>query len=244
MNRPPVGVALAWLILIFVLPFAGAVMYLIVGERHLGKQHVARTAALDAKYEKWLKGLPKDAGVDWSNQNQGSESINRLIEATSGLSAMAGNRLELMDAAEISLRSIIADIDGARHTCYLEFYIWYEGGTADEVCAALIRAAQRGVICRVLVDALGSSKFLKSGLASRLRRHGIEVVAALPVGLLRMIFVRIDLRLHRKIVVIDGKIAYTGSLNLVDPRFFRAGGSRRAVVGRHGSDGRFRCPGA
>lgn len=221
MKRGPVGVALAWLILIFALPFAGAVIYLLVGERHLGKQRIARIAALGANYKKWLNTLPQDAGLDWSIQNQGAESIKRLVEATSGFPAMAANRLELIDAAETCLRSIIGDIDRARHTCYLEFYIWHEGGTADEVCSALIRAAQRGVICRVLVDAIGSSKFLKSKLASDLRKHGIEVVTALPVGLLRMIFVRIDLRLHRKIVVIDGRIAYTGSLNLVDPRFFK-----------------------
>ena len=221
MKRRPVGVALAWLILIFALPFAGAVMYLLVGERHLGKQRVARIAALEFNYGKWRDILPQDAGIDWSKQDRAAASINRLIETASGFPAMAPNHLELIDAAETSLRSIIADIDRARHFCYMEFYIWNEGGTADEVCSALIRAARRGVICRVLVDAIGSSKFLKSKLASDLRKHGIELVAALPVGLLRMIFVRIDLRLHRKIVVIDGEIAYTGSLNLVDPRFFK-----------------------
>lgn len=221
MIRRPVGVSLAWLILIFTLPFAGAVMYLFIGERQLGRQRAVRTAALRAKYEQWLGGLLQDAVVDWSILNRESEPINRLAEATVGIPAMAGNELQLIDTAESNLRSIIADIDRAKHTCHMEFYIWNEGGSADEVCEALIRAAKRGVICRVLVDAMGSSKFLKSKLVRRLRNNGVEVVAALPVGLLRTIFVRIDLRLHRKIVVIDGEVAYTGSLNLVDPRFFK-----------------------
>ena len=103
----------------------------------------------------------------------------------------------------------------------MEFYIWNEGGTADEVCEALIRAAKRGVICRILIDAVGSSKFMKSRLARRLQENEIELVAALPVGLFRMVFARLDLRVHRKIVIIDGEVGYTGSLNLVDPRYFK-----------------------
>ncbi|MCH8840492.1 MAG: cardiolipin synthase, partial [Planctomycetes bacterium] len=84
------------------------------------------------------------------------------------------------------------------------------------------RASARGVDCRVLVDALGSRVFLRSDLAARMREAGVLIQAALPGGLLRMLFVRFDLRMHRKIVVIDGKLAYTGSLNLVDPRYFKS----------------------
>ena len=84
-----------------------------------------------------------------------------------------------------------------------------------------MRAATRGVTCRVLLDAMGSGKFLKSPWARRLRESGVEIAVALAVSPLRMLFVRFDLRLHRKIVVIDDEIAYTGSFNLVDPRFFK-----------------------
>nr|NIO39410.1 cardiolipin synthase [Burkholderiales bacterium] len=73
----------------------------------------------------------------------------------------------------------------------------------------------------MLLDSVGSTAFLKSGLAKQLRQGGVEVVEALPVGFLRSLFVRVDLRLHRKIVVVDGLVAFTGSLNLVDPRFFK-----------------------
>lgn len=224
MKRRPVGVSLAWLILIYVLPFAGAILYLIMGEHRLGKQRVERAEALVDPYEEWLKTIPQDTSVDWSNLSPACEPINRLAEAELGMPAMAGNKLQLIDEAEAILRSIIADIDGAKSTCHMEFYIWHQGGTADEVCEALIRAAKRGVVCRILVDAVGSAKFLKSKLARRLRKKGIQLVAVLPVGLIRMAFIRADLRLHRKIVVIDGEVAYTGSLNLVDPRYFKQKG--------------------
>ena len=224
MKRRPVGVSLAWLILIYVVPFAGAILYLIMGEHRLGKHRVERAEALVGPYEEWLKTIPQDTSVEWSNLSAECEPINRLAEAELGMPAMAGNKLQLIDEAEAILRSIIADIDGAKSTCHMEFYIWHQGGTADEVCEALIRAAKRRVVCRVLVDAVGSAKFLKSKLARRLRNNGIQLVAVLPVGLIKMAFVRADLRLHRKIVVIDGEVAYTGSLNLVDPRFFKQKG--------------------
>jgi cardiolipin synthase len=62
---------------------------------------------------------------------------------------------------------------------------------------------------------------LRTPQAKKLRDAGVQLRRALPVGLLRMLFFRVDLRMHRKIVVIDGQVAYTGSLNLVDPRYFK-----------------------
>ncbi len=228
MQRKPPGASLAWLILIVILPLAGAGLYLLIGERPLGKIRAKRAVKLLDRYQNWLRMLPPKIHVDWSTLSPASRAINRLIESTIGTPAMAGNALHLLDDAESILQTFIADINGAQHTCDMEFYIWSRGGRADEVCEALIRAAKRGVTCRVLVDAVGSADFLKSTLARRLQKNGIELNAALKVGLLRMAFVRLDLRLHRKIVVIDNRVAYTGSLNLVDPRFFK----RDAGVGQ------------
>jgi len=150
-----------------------------------------------------------------------SAAVSRLPEGALGIPVLPDNRLEIMDTAETILHSIIADIDRAGHFCHMEFYIWNEGGTADEVCEALMRAATRGVTCRVLLDAMGSSRFLKSRWIEQLKESGVEIAVALPVSPVHMLFVRFDLRLHRKIVVIDDAVAYTGSFNLVDPRFFK-----------------------
>ncbi len=221
MKRRPVGVSLAWLVLIFILPLAGALLYLFIGERRLGKHRAARAAALLEPYKKWHRGLPQENFVAGSTLAPPAVPISRLAQAVVGIPALTGNRLQLFNGAESILQAIIEDIDRAQHTCHLEFYIWNPGGLADRVAEALIRAAGRGVTCRVLVDAVGSARFLKSEFPSRLREGGVELAAALPVGPLRAAFVRLDLRLHRKIVVIDGQVAYTGSLNLVDPRFFK-----------------------
>jgi cardiolipin synthase len=134
---------------------------------------------------------------------------------------LPGNRLQLYSDPAATLQAIRDDIDRARSTCHLLFYIWQEGGEADQVAEALVRATRRGVVCRVLVDYVGSKEFLAGGVAARLRRSGVQVEDALEVGPLRLLFQRIDLRNHRKIVVIDGEVAYTGSMNMVDPRYFK-----------------------
>ncbi len=90
---------------------------------------------------------------------------------------------------------------------------------ADEVGAALLRAAGRGVTCRVLLDAIGSAQFLKGRLLAQLKAGGVEVAFALPVSSISVFKVRPDLRLHRKIVVVDDAVGYTGSFNL-DVRSF------------------------
>ena len=223
MRRLPVGVSLAWLGVVLIFPFGGGAIYLLLGELRLGKRRAAWAAAIHPPYEQWIDSVRLRSNVDWPALGQECEPLSRLINAVVGIPTFPGNELQLLDDAEGVFRSLIADIDAARHTCHMEFYLWNVGGTADEVASALLRAAARGVICRVLVDAVGSRSFLRSRLTQRLRHGGVALHAALPGGLLRGLFVRFDLRLHRKIAVIDGEIAYTGSLNMVDPRCFKKG---------------------
>jgi len=82
-------------------------------------------------------------------------------------------------------------------------------------------AARRGVHCRLMLDSAGSVDFFRSPWAAMLRNAGVAVIEALKVNLLRVFLRRMDLRQHRKVVLIDNYIAYTGSMNLVDPRFFK-----------------------
>jgi cardiolipin synthase len=228
MRRKPVGFTLAWLTILMVFPFVGAFIYLLFGELRLGTRRADYTERIHSLYQRWLVDLRGRADVDWKSVGVECEPLARLTESAGGIPALSGNAWLLLDHAEAVFRSLIADIDAARRTCHMEFYIWGLGGMADEVVEALLRASARGVICRVLVDAVGGHAFFRSDRVGRLRQGGVKVQAAMPVNLFRMLFVRFDLRLHRKIVVIDGETAYTGSLNLVDPRFFK----REAEVGQ------------
>lgn len=223
MRRLPVGVSLAWLAIILSFPYVGIVVYAFIGRTQVGRQREKRLARLRGPMRSSLDRLRPHSQDATTELQPEWESLSRLAQAETNIPPLAGNQLELLDNAEQVFRSLVADIDAAQRSCDLEFYIWTEGGDADLVVEALVRAAGRGVRCRVLVDALGSRAFLRGGLAQRLRDSGVRVVAAMPVRLSTLFEVRADLRLHRKIVIVDGRIGYTGSQNLVDPRFFKQG---------------------
>ncbi|MDH3716842.1 MAG: cardiolipin synthase [Planctomycetota bacterium] len=221
MRRRPVGVSLAWLMIILIFPFLGAFIYLLFGELRLGNRRARRAEVIHEPYEQWLKDLRRRVGATQDTLDHYCQPLAQLTESAVGIPVFPGNEITLLDDWQHVFRAVIADIDAAQRTCHMVFYIWNVGGSADEVAEALMRAVQRGVICRVLVDDVGSRPFLRSPLAKKMRDAGVQLHAALPGGPIRMLFVRYDLRMHRKIVVIDGQIAYTGSLNLVDPRHFK-----------------------
>ena len=223
MARPAPGVALAWLMIVVLLPGAGIALYLLFGERRTGRRRAERFAAHREGAGEWIENILGQEGsrVDWERHDPDYRGMAQLGRSSVGLPAIAGNQLELIDEAEGILRSIIADIEKASESIHMAFYIWHSGGTADEVVQAVADAADRGVRCRILVDALGSGEWLRSAHPKRLRAKGVEVRAALTVHPVTTFFRRGDLRYHRKIVVVDGATAYTGSMNLVDPRFFK-----------------------
>ena len=218
-KRRQVGVALAWLTVIAAVPFFGAAVYLLFGEKWLPRRALERAARIHPEFEAWQKDLCARSAVDWTELDPEAEPLHRQALASVGLPGIAGNRLTLLQDYGSVFDALIRDIDGAQESCHLEFYIWHDGGRADEVAEALMRARKRGIACRVLVDAFGSSDFVGGAMRRRLEEHGVEVAVALPPRF--PLFARLDLRNHRKVVVVDGEVAYTGSQNLVDPRFFK-----------------------
>jgi cardiolipin synthase len=225
-KRRQVGVALAWLAVIAFVPFLGAAAYVLFGEKWLPRRTLRRADRYRGELQAWQKDLCERSARDWTELDPEAEPLHRQTIATVGLPGIAGNRLTLLQDFESIFDALIRDIDGAQASCHLEFYIWHDGGRADDVAEALIRARKRGVACRVMVDAIGSGGFVGGALRRRMEEHGVEVAVALPH--LFPLIARLDLRNHRKVVVIDGEIAYTGSQNLVDPRHFK----QKANVGQ------------
>jgi cardiolipin synthase len=223
MQRRPIGESLAWIMVVFAIPVGGPLLYLLIGELRLGRKRGRRYAELTKPVKEWLSAMPGRSPFEWPRLPEEFQPVSQLFERTIGLPSIPCNQVELLSPWNHVFERLLADIDAARSSCHLEFYIWKAGGEADLVADALIRSRERGVECRVLVDAVGSRRFLRSAVAKRLRSAGVLLCAALPGGIIRMLFVRFDLRMHRKIVVIDGRIGYTGSLNLVDPRYFKRG---------------------
>ena len=223
MRRSARGVALSWLLLVATLPLFGALIYLMIGERRIGRKRWRTITELRTDFRQIAKAtIPADfTAVDWSTLPAAAQAMDRLGRSLVGGATVRGNTFELFTDTPAILAAIVRDVDAARTSVLMEFYIWNEGGAADDVVEAVVRAAARGVRCLLLIDALGARPWWKGAQPKRLRDAGVELRAALPVGLLRTLVGRTDLRLHRKIVVIDGMAAWTGSMNLVDPRYFK-----------------------
>ena len=127
----------------------------------------------------------------------------------------AGNRLQLLRNGEAYFPALIEAIDRARHEVHLETYIFADDATGREVAAALSRAAQRGVMVRLLVDGFGARDF-DTGLGAGLGADGVEVMVYRPEAG-RYAFRRHRLRrMHRKLAVIDGEVGFAGGLNIID----------------------------
>lgn len=216
-RRLPVGVSLAWLAVLFSVPFAGALAYMVFGGKRLDGRWVARLTSVQHAAQTSATMLRQDPCKASPKQGSPGHSLYRQALNATGLPAVHGNRMLLLDDYKSVFDTLIEDIRHARQDCRLAFYIWHEGGEADRVIQALLDASARGLRCKVLLDAIGSQSFLEGKCCSSLRAAGIEVAAALSPALGR----RADLRYHRKIVVIDSRVAFVGSQNLVDPRFFK-----------------------
>jgi len=221
MRKKAAPVTLAWLVVILLLPFFGAIIYLLFGENRLGERRAKRAATDLPLILRWAEELRQRSFIDWQEVNPECEPLHRQIDAAIGIPTMPGNRLSLLHTSDDFFHRLIADIELAQSSCFLEFYIWQSGGAADRVCTALKKARKRGVCCKLLLDSIGSKEFLAGEQCRDLKAHGVTIIECLPAGLFRALFVRIDLRNHRKIVTIDNQIGYTGSQNLVDPRFFK-----------------------
>jgi cardiolipin synthase A/B len=219
--RHPHGVAMAWLLLVLLVPVLGVVLYFMIGERRLGRPWIERAESGRPVFSERYRALAAGSALDPASIGPVGEPAARLAEALVGIPVTGGHAVELLSDGDRILGSLIADVDACRESCSLEFYIWFAGGLVDALVDALIRAARRGVRVRAMMDGLGSRPFIGSGAVRAMRDAGVEVIVVLPAGWLRMVVARADLRDHRKIAVFDRRIAYTGSFNLADPRHFK-----------------------
>jgi len=250
MRKERPATCLAWLTVVFFAPLPGLLLYLLVGENRLGRRRLeirkSRWAKLEsvnappvgAHYqsdssELWGEPAREDAdeadvaddSLQTGTMGKGGldpelQPLSDLAFRLTGWPVTTENQLSFLCDPLLTIDRLVAEIDSANDHVHLLYFIFRDDEIGRRVADALVRAAQRGVQCRVLVDAVGSRPMLKR-LAPRLRGAGVEVHPALPVRLYRIPFARLDLRNHRKLAIIDGRVAYTGSQNIVEPTYGR-----------------------
>ncbi|MBL9147608.1 MAG: cardiolipin synthase [Phycisphaerae bacterium] len=215
--------AISWLLLIAAIPLAGAALYWLAGKPWLSRRRLTRSERIRASLSS-SDDVPKSLRIRsiraaLARMPEGTRGLAVLAGQVSGQPPVGGNEVEfLADTADLMHR-IASDIDAAKDSVHVLFYIALDDDGGLPVMEAMMRAAERGVKVRFLVDSLGSRPFTRSATRRRMEEAGVHVVEALAAGLLGAFFERIDLRNHRKIVVIDGKIGYIGSHNLAAATF-------------------------
>jgi cardiolipin synthase len=204
---------ISWIVVVLAVPVAGMLGYLLLGETNIGRRRAERMRRV-------RDALPAPPAVPVAIPDHRAP-LFRVGESISGYPPCGGNRATLMAGSNAAIDTLVADIDAATDHVHLLFYIWLPDGNGTRVAEALMRAARRGVACRALVDDIGSRLLVRSALWPAMDQAGVRLARALPVGnpLLRALRGRIDLRNHRKIVVIDGAVTYCGSQNCADPEF-------------------------
>lgn len=217
--------AIAWLLLIAMFPVVGLVLYLIFGGTKLPEQRRAQQRRMDEWIAARVAEVRQSPGLaPYFNPPipTSYQPFARLGAALGSLPVCGGNEIALVAGQEAFLERLTADIDQARHYVHLEFFALSCDDETEPVFAALERAVARGVRVRVLMDHFGSMVYSTyKATRRRLTRAGIEHQLMLPIRLFDRDFSRFDLRNHRKLVVIDGAVGYTGSHNLIRRNYFR-----------------------
>jgi cardiolipin synthase len=219
-HRQPAS-RIAWVAVITALPVVGILAYLLFGEVSIGRRRRARRRRVIADISQLTTTQPENENKLASLLPERYSELFRVGESISSMTPVGGNMARLLADSNAAIDAIVEDIDAAKNHVHVLFYIWLSDSNGCKVIEALQRASRRGVTCRAMVDDLGSRKLIRSSHWRAMQQAGVHVATALPIGnpLLRPFAGRIDLRNHRKIVVIDGRITYCGSQICADPEF-------------------------
>lgn len=219
-HRDPAS-RVAWLVFIIAVPFLGVVAYILLGDISIGRNRIARMDHVVKRLPKChdipgmrVKDIQPKSRTHWDHLFQVGQSIN-------GFEAIGGNHGRLLPDSYASIDAMVADIDAATSHVHFLVYIWLSDTNGRKILDAIERAARRGVVCRVMADGLGSRILIQSDAWQKLQQSGAKTAVALPIRqtILAPLFTRVDLRNHRKILVIDNRITYCGSQNCADPEF-------------------------
>ena len=235
-QREPAA-RMAWVVVILLAPVVGIAAYFLFGEIDVGRARRERLRAAIAGLppmpmldDKMAPTLGAEAGGDAADAADtdlrpviphAHVHLFRVGTSISGFLPVGGNRGQLMADSDATIDAMVADIDAARETVHLVFYIWLTDTNGMKIVEALKRAAGRGVAVRAMADDLGSRHLIRSKHWLDMEAAGVRLARALPIDnvLFQLLRQRIDLRNHRKIVVVDNWITYCGSQNAADAAF-------------------------
>jgi cardiolipin synthase len=217
LRRKEPSSTVAWILVLVLLPPVGAVLFVLFGRDRV-RLPAKRKRALDivvrAQLAEARDGHPESSRT--SHLTLGSsleQGLFRVAQHLSRLRATSGNGVEVLVAGDAAYESIGAAIDAARHHVHAQYYLIRDDATGRWFRDRLVAAARRGVKVRLLMDGFGCFA-LGAGYKRPLRQAGVDVGEFLPMR--SVLLQPVNLRNHRKIVVVDGVVSFTGGLNVGD----------------------------
>ncbi len=209
LQRRSATATLAWLFALVFLPVVGLLIYRIIGPLRLERKRIKRNANRRVVAD----AMQALAAVD-------EHTVEHLQLARVGMqlgeaSPLRAGEVEVYLDGDSAYAAILAAVAAATHHIHLEYYIWEPDKIGIELRDALIERCKAGVSVRMVVDGTGSNRLKKQFLAP-LRAAGVEFAWFNPVRLRSIRLRRPDFRTHRKIVVCDGRVGFTGGMNITD----------------------------
>lgn len=208
-NRNPVK-SIAWIMVLVFLPIVGFFCYILVG-RKFRKRHVISKRSLLINKKSNTVDLTELPQLGLPDEQK---SIATLAFRNSDAALHENNDVKIYTNANELYDNIVEDLRKAKHHIHMEYYIFLADKIGQRIMDVLKEKAQEGVIVRVIIDDVGSWQ-LKKKKIKELREAGIEIQSFLEVGL-PYINSRVNYRNHRKIIVVDGLVGYTGGFNIAD----------------------------
>jgi len=210
-NRNPVK-SLAWILVLLFLPILGFMLYLYFGQDYRRQKIVSK------KSIRRLGEIPKikaeEADLDNPTLPKHHQLLIRLLQKNSDAFPFKGNRMEVYGNEKETFKMLFSAIADAKHEINIEFYIIEYDVVGKQFLNLLMQKALEGVKVRLIFDYVGSFH-LKRSLQRTLRKAGVEIYPFLPVHFkITLRRNRVNYRNHRKIIIIDGQIGFTGGVNM------------------------------
>ncbi|MCU1527973.1 MAG: cardiolipin synthase [Frondihabitans sp.] len=227
-NRRP-QTATAWLLAIFLIPYAGIILFLLLGSSHLPRKRRAKQREINQYILETTEGMERvHRDNHWPPWLDGAVELNQRLGA---MPLVGGNTADLHVDYDESIAAMTEAIGKAKRWVHAEFYITSLDSTSEPFFRALEAARRRGVTVRLLMDHIASRGYPGYRAAKkRLNKIGVQWELMLPILPFRGKFQRPDLRNHRKLLVIDGLVAFTGSQNMIDRGYQRWRNRRRHLA--------------